>query len=74
MRTAAGEPVVGVELVLLAGPAGASVTVINWGGVPLDAPLRLSLELPPGAGFARSAAPPTVLDAWTGQTLAASMS
>jgi hypothetical protein len=70
LETVAGEPVVGVETVLLAGPAGAVVTVLNWGGVPLDSALTLSLTLPSaGDVFGTPPAIGRVLDAWSGKAL-----
>ena len=64
-----GTKVVGVETILLSGPTGAVVTVINWGGVPVSAALLLTLNLV-DAGFGEDAKVGQVLDASTGQHVA----
>eukprot|EP01052_Picozoa_sp_SAG31_P041368 SAG31_NODE_6255_length_2101_cov_1.641359_1_plen_114_part_00 len=71
VEMAGGGSVVGVETVLLDGVAGTVVTVINWGGVALDAMLKLSLTLPESMGASELGA---VLDAWSGQTLSVTVS
>ena len=73
VRDAAGQAVVGVETVLLAGDAGAVVTVVNWGGADPEATLSLTVDLA-AAGLAGAGELGRVVDAASGAALAATVS
>jgi hypothetical protein len=69
LQDADGSVVIGIETVLHAGPQGAAVTVVNWGGsIAIDNAITMHLDLTT-AGFVGESRPSRVVDALSGSDL-----